>query len=82
MTPSDMLTVAFGMVIGFSLGLTGGGDSIFAVPILVYGLGTGAREAVAISLAAVGATSLLGAARRFVGVQRNWNCAAGSSSRS
>jgi uncharacterized membrane protein YfcA len=64
-TPSDVLTVAFGMVIGFSLGLTGGGGSIFAVPMLIYGLGTGAREAVAISLAAVGATSLLGAALRW-----------------
>jgi uncharacterized protein len=65
MTPSDMLTIAFGVVIGFSLGLTGGGGSIFAVPMLIYGLGTGAREAVAISLAAVGATSLLGALLRW-----------------
>jgi uncharacterized membrane protein YfcA len=65
MTPSDFLTIAFGMVIGFSLGLTGGGGSIFAVPMLIYGLGTGAREAVPISLAAVGATSLLGAALRW-----------------
>ncbi len=65
MTPTDLLTVAFGIVIGFSLGLTGGGGSIFAVPMLIYGLGTGAREAVAISLAAVGATSLLGAALRW-----------------
>jgi len=65
MTSIDLLTVAFGMVIGFSLGLTGGGGSIFAVPLLIYGLGTGAREAVVISLAAVGATSLLGAALRW-----------------
>jgi uncharacterized membrane protein YfcA len=61
MTPAEILTVAFGVVIGFSLGLTGGGGSIFAVPLLIYGLGTGAREAVAISLAAVGSTSLFGA---------------------
>src|SRR6478752_1254751 len=65
MTPSDFLTIAFGMVIGFSLGLTGGGGSIFAVPMLIYGLGTGVREAAAISLAAVGATSLLGALLRW-----------------
>jgi uncharacterized membrane protein YfcA len=65
MTQSDLLTIAFGMVIGFSLGLTGGGGSIFAVPLLIYGLGTGAREAVVVSLAAVGATSLLGAALRW-----------------
>lgn len=65
MHPSDFLTIAFGTIIGFSLGLTGGGGSIFAVPMLIYGLGTGAREAVSISLAAVGATSLLGAALRW-----------------
>ncbi len=65
MTPTDLLTVLFGMIIGYSLGLTGGGGSIFAVPMLIYGLGTGAREAVVISLAAVGATSLLGAALRW-----------------
>jgi uncharacterized membrane protein YfcA len=65
MTPTDLLTVAFGMIIGFSLGLTGGGGSIFAVPLLIYGLGTGTREAVAISLAAVGSTSLLGAGLRW-----------------
>ncbi|HWB01492.1 MAG TPA: sulfite exporter TauE/SafE family protein [Verrucomicrobiales bacterium] len=65
MTSLDLLTVLFGMVIGYSLGLTGGGGSIFAVPMLIYGLGTGAREAVAISLAVVGATSLLGAALRW-----------------
>ena len=65
MTPTDLLTIVFGIVIGFSLGLTGGGGSIFAVPLLVYGLGAGAREAVAVSLAAVGATSLLGALMRW-----------------
>jgi len=65
MTPTDLLTIAFGMIIGISLGLTGGGGSIFAVPLLIYGLGTGAREAVAISLAAVGSTSLLGAGLRW-----------------
>lgn len=65
MTTYDLLTVAFGIVIGFSLGLTGGGGSIFAVPMLIYGLGMGVREAVGVSLAAVGASSLLGAALRW-----------------
>ncbi len=50
----------FGIVVGFSLGLTGGGGSIFAVPLLVYGLSIPAHEAVAVSLAAVGATALGG----------------------
>lgn len=47
--------------IGLSLGLIGGGGSILTVPILVYFLGVETREAVGMSLAVVGATSLFGA---------------------
>lgn len=47
-------------VIGLSLGLIGGGGSIMTVPILVYFLGVEAHEAVGMSLAVVGATSLFG----------------------
>ncbi len=54
------LTVLFGILIGLSLGLTGGGGAIFAVPLLVYGLGVSAREAVTTSLAAVGTISAIG----------------------
>lgn len=50
----------FGIVVGLSLGLTGGGGSLFAVPLLVYGAGRSVNEAVSISLAAVGATALIG----------------------
>ena len=46
--------------IGLSLGLIGGGGSILTVPILVYFLGVEAHEAVGMSLAVVGATSLFG----------------------
>ena len=59
------LSLLFGAVVGLSLGLTGGGGAIFAVPLLVYGLGIPAREAVAISLAAVGATSFVGFLHRW-----------------
>ena len=59
------LGLAFGAVVGFSLGLTGGGGSIFAVPLLVYGLAVRPREAIGISLAAVGATALVGGLRRL-----------------
>jgi uncharacterized membrane protein YfcA len=52
-------------VVGLSLGLTGGGGAIFAVPLLVYGLGVHPREAVAISLAAVGATAFVGFLHRW-----------------
>ena len=54
-----------GVLIGFSLGLTGGGGSIFAVPLLVYGLAVRTREAIGVSLAAVGATALVGGLRRL-----------------
>lgn len=59
------LSLIFGAVVGLSLGLTGGGGAIFAVPLLVYGLGVSPREAVAISLAAVGATSFVGFLHRW-----------------
>jgi len=59
------LSLLFGAAVGLSLGLTGGGGSIFAVPLLVYGLGVGPREAVGVSLAAVGATALVGSLRRM-----------------
>lgn len=54
------LSLLFGAIVGLSLGLTGGGGAIFAVPMLVYGLGMGTREAVGISLASVGVTSFVG----------------------
>lgn len=47
--------------IGVSLGLIGGGGSIITVPVLVYALGVDPHEAVAMSLAVVGATSVVGA---------------------
>lgn len=53
--------VLFGMLIGLALGLTGGGGSIFAVPLLIYGLGLAPRDAVAVSLIAVAVTAVVGA---------------------
>jgi uncharacterized membrane protein YfcA len=52
-------------LMGITLGLLGGGGSILAVPILKYALGFGAEEAIASSLAVVGATSLFGAASHW-----------------
>ncbi len=60
-----LLSVVFGAIVGFSLGLTGGGGAIFAVPLLVYGLSVDPRQAVGISLAAVGATSAIGLVGRW-----------------
>jgi uncharacterized membrane protein YfcA len=59
------LAVIFGLFVGLSLGLTGGGGSILAVPLLVYGLHVAPKEAVGVSLAAVGATALAGAVQRL-----------------
>ena len=49
------------VLVGLSLGLLGGGGSVLAVPIFVYVLGYGAKEAIAMSLAVVGVTSLVAA---------------------
>ena len=59
------LPLAFGVLIGFSLGLTGGGGSILAMPLLVYGLGLPPHQAVGISLGAVGVTAAIGVFQRL-----------------
>ena len=51
----------FGAIVGLALGLTGGGGSIFAMPLLIYGLHLSPTQAVPISLIAVGMTALVGA---------------------
>lgn len=50
-----------GLLVGISLGLTGGGGSILAVPLLIYWLDFPLRAAVTVSLAVVGVTALYGA---------------------
>lgn len=59
------LSIVFGALVGFALGLTGGGGSLLAVPLLVYGLAVAPREAFGVSLAAVGATALVGVIPRI-----------------
>jgi uncharacterized protein len=60
-----LLSIAFGGLVGFALGMTGGGGSLLAVPLLVYGLAMAPREAFGVSLAAVGATALIGVVPRI-----------------
>ncbi len=55
------LPVLCGAVVGLALSLTGGGGSIFAVPLLHFVLGMPLRQAVTVSLAIVGLTALYGA---------------------
>ena len=57
----DLLGLACGLIVGVSLGLTGGGGSIFAVPLLLYGLGVPVGTAIGLSLASVGMTAGFGA---------------------
>lgn len=59
------LAILFGCLVGFALGLTGGGGGVFAVPLLVYGLAVAPREAVGISLASVGGTAFFGVLPRM-----------------
>lgn len=60
MITSSLVAAGFGLVVGVALGLTGGGGSIFAMPLLIYGLHLSPREAVPASLVAVGTTALVG----------------------
>lgn len=60
-TAGIWIALALSAGIGLSLGLVGGGGSILTVPVLVYVAGVPVREAVALSLAIVGATAAVGA---------------------
>ena len=55
------IAVVAGVLIGLSLGALGGGGSVLAAPVLVYGLGQSAAQATTGSLLVVGITSFAGA---------------------
>ncbi|TWT90357.1 Sulfite exporter TauE/SafE [Pseudobythopirellula maris] len=61
MTTGAVISLAFALLIGLTLGALGGGGSILTLPVFVYVAGIPAQQAVAMSLVVVGATSLLGA---------------------
>jgi hypothetical protein len=67
---------ALGLVIGVLLGLLGGGGSILAVPVLVYGVGVSLGEAVPMSLLVVGVSSLAALPPRLRRRQVAWRIAA------
>jgi hypothetical protein len=60
-----MLAYFLAILIGVSLGLLGGGGSILTVPILVYAVQMDAKLSIALSLAIVGFTSLIGVYGHF-----------------
>lgn len=55
------LIVLSGTLVGIALGLTGGGGSNFAVPLLVYVIGLAPSHAMPVSLAAVAIVAMVGA---------------------
>jgi uncharacterized protein len=57
--------IIYGFVVGLSLGLSGGGGSILAVPLLVYGAGVPVHQALIISLIVVGTSAFVGALQRI-----------------
>ncbi|GMT45420.1 MAG: UPF0721 transmembrane protein [bacterium] len=59
MTLSWFFALLSGLLSGGALGLTGGGGSILAVPLLVYLVGEDIHLAIGTSLVAVGVTSLI-----------------------
>lgn len=59
--PSLPIALVLALLIGMSLGLLGSGGGIITLPVLVYVAGVPVGEAVALSLAIVGITSLVGA---------------------
>ncbi|WNZ59013.1 sulfite exporter TauE/SafE family protein [Myxococcus sp. MxC21-1] len=70
-----LLGFSLAALMGLSLGLLGGGGSIITVPILVYVLGFGAKESIAMGLAVVGVTSLFGAASHWRRGNVQWKAA-------
>ena len=73
----DILSVASGSLVGFTLGLVGGGGSILAMPLMIYVVGVSSTHAAigtsAVAVAASAAANLIGHGRaRTI----KWPCAA------
>lgn len=71
----SLLAIAFGFLVGVSLGLLGGGGSTLAVPILVYVAGYEPKQAIAMSLAIVGVTALFGTMTHATHGRVSWKVA-------
>jgi uncharacterized membrane protein YfcA len=70
-----ILGYSLAILIGLSLGLLGGGGSILTVPVLVYALGMEAKTSIALSLAIVGATALIGSVTHWKAKNVNFKIA-------
>ena len=70
------LAVASGVLVGFSLGLIGGGGSILAVPLMVYVVGVAdAHVAIGTSAIAVAANAAFNLSHHARGGTVRWSCA-------
>ncbi len=71
-----LLAIGSGSIVGFTLGLVGGGGSIMAVPLLVYVVGVASPHLAigtsAVAVAVSAAANLIGHARAHT---VKWNCA-------
>ena len=76
----DVLTAASGGLVGFVLGLVGGGGSIIAVPLLLFAVGVPSPHVAigtsAVAVAFSGLYNVIGHARNGM---VKWRCAAGFS---
>jgi uncharacterized membrane protein YfcA len=77
MPPQDLLTVLAGGVVGFSLGLIGGGGSVLAVPLLLYVVGVrDPHVAIGTSALAVALNAFANLAQHARAGNVKWPCAA------
>jgi uncharacterized membrane protein YfcA len=75
-TMQAVLGLASGAVVGFSLGLIGGGGSILAVPLMVYVVGVAdAHVAIGTSAIAVAINAALNLSNHARGGTVRWSCA-------
>ena len=72
----SVLGLASGLLVGFSLGLVGGGGSILAVPLMVYVVGVpDAHVAIGTSALAVAANAAMNLSNHARGGSVRWSCA-------
>jgi len=77
MPVQDLLTVLSGAVVGFSLGLIGGGGSVLAVPLLLYVVGIrDPHIAIGTSALAVALNAFANLAQHARAGNVKWPCAA------
>lgn len=75
-TTQDILGLVSGSLVGFSLGLVGGGGSILAVPLMVYVVGVpDAHLAIGTSAIAVAANAAFNLSNHARGGTVRWSCA-------